>query len=115
MTRRTAAWVAWALRMLVYEWPARLMICPTEAVAHDTHHRKPKDRDWANHIWNRQAELAAGRPSWGIPYTEVWSLHNGINECFRTLTLADRRAFGLDADMGVTSSSNETLRDHHED
>jgi hypothetical protein len=91
---RCVAWLAWGVRMLAYEWPARLLICPGEAVCHDFHHRHPRFPGWPCYVRNRQEDLIAPASPWrGIPYTEVWTLHGAIAECFRTLAHADPKLF----------------------
>jgi hypothetical protein len=76
------AWLSWTLRMMFYHLPVRIFVlCDPEICPHDHHHNYPKDdKDWANAIYNRQAQVDTG-----AEYREYWGLHNAIEAVFQNL------------------------------
>jgi fatty acid desaturase len=86
--RRLTAWTRWWFRMLVVHFPARYLVLTGDTVCHDFHHRFPMSRDWANYIFAREADHAAGTPGWP-PYRHVWGLVPAIDTVFDSLRAAD--------------------------
>ncbi|MGW3471692.1 hypothetical protein ACWDKQ_25260 [Saccharopolyspora sp. NPDC000995] len=103
--RRVLSWSRWWLRMLFMHLPARLFVFVGDGPCHDYHHRFPRSRDWANYIFARHRDIAAGHPGWP-PYTEVWGLVAAINAVFTTLSAADRQLYDVSQ---FTSVSQQEL------
>jgi fatty acid desaturase len=80
--RRWLGYLAWTMRMIGYHAVARALFCPGGSCAHDFHHRHPLAGLRFDPLYARQAELATVDAD-RTPYTEVWSLHAAIDECFR--------------------------------
>lgn len=78
------AWGRWCTRLLLLHVPTRLCVLVGELCQHDWHHRHPRG-DWANAVYERQRDLAAGCPGWPEPYREVWGLGNAIDAVFAGL------------------------------
>jgi len=66
--RRSAAWTAWWLRMVLLYAPYRMFILVGDTVQHDLHHVRPKC-DWANSSWVRNDDLLTSE---AYRYYEVW-------------------------------------------
>src|SRR5206468_7765637 len=88
IARSAAAYARWLFRLLFIHFPARYLILTGDAVCHDYHHRHPRDRDWPNYIFARQADQDAGHPGWP-PYEEVWGLVPAINRVLDSIRDAD--------------------------
>ncbi|MEV0036481.1 fatty acid desaturase [Streptomyces sp. NPDC050804] len=93
--RRTAAWTAWTARMLFVHAPSRYLVLTGDTVVHDFHHRYPSTPRWANYIFEREADDAAGSPGWPA-YKHAWGLVAAINLVFDSLSVADPEEFSID-------------------
>lgn len=86
--RAAAAWARWWARLLLVHFPARYLVLTGDTVCHDYHHRFPMSREWADYIFAREADAAAGTPGWP-PYRHVWGLVPAIDTVFDSLRAAD--------------------------
>lgn len=93
--RRTLAWLRWTARMLLVHGPSRYLVLTGDTVVHDFHHRYPMSRDWANYIFAREENIAAGHPGWPV-YKQVWGLRSGIDVVFASLAAADAGEFSAE-------------------
>lgn len=92
--RRAGAWLKWTVRMMVVHAPARYLVLTGDTVVHDFHHRYPSAPQWANYIFERQADAERGSPGWPA-YKEAWGLVPAINLVFDSLSVADPEEFNL--------------------
>ena len=92
--RRTAAWCAWAARVLFVHAPARYLVLTGDTVVHDFHHRHPSTPRWADYIFERQADADRGSPDWPA-YKQAWELVAAINMVFDSLSVADPVEFDI--------------------
>lgn len=92
--RSVAAWSRWTACMLVMHWPARYLVLTGDTVVHDYHHRKPSSREWADYLFARAADDAAGHPGWPS-YREIWGLRNAISTVFDSLSVASPAEFDI--------------------
>ncbi|MGW5354600.1 fatty acid desaturase [Streptomyces sp. NPDC004031] len=83
-----AAWTRWWTRMLLVHLPARYLVLTGDTVCHDFHHRHPMSRAWADYVFERAADDAAGHRGWPA-YREVWGLGPAISSVFDSLAAAD--------------------------
>jgi len=86
--RRIASWAIWSLRAAFVHAPARYLVLTGDTVVHDFHHRHPASREWADYLFARERDLAAGHPGWP-PYSEVWGLVPAISKVFDSIAAAD--------------------------
>lgn len=93
--RRMAAWLRWAARMVFVHGASRYLVLTGDTVVHDFHHRFPMSRDWANYIFAREENIAAGHPGWPV-YQQVWGLRAGIDVVFASLAAADPSEFSVE-------------------
>jgi hypothetical protein len=90
-----AGWARWFARMLFVHFPSRYLVLTGDTVVHDFHHRRPMTRDWANYIFAREGDAAAGHPGWP-EYRHVWGLVPAIDTVFASLSVADPNVFNRD-------------------
>ncbi|MFC6087731.1 fatty acid desaturase [Saccharothrix lopnurensis] len=100
--RAAAAWTRWWARLLVVHFPARYLVLTGDTVCHDFHHRFPMSRQWADYIFAREADAAAGTPGWP-PYRHVWGLVPAIDAVFDSLRVADPAEYDPDRLADVSS------------
>jgi len=93
--RRVLAWLRWTARMVFVHAPSRYLVLTGDTVVHDFHHRFPMSRDWANYIFAREENCAAGHPGWPV-YHQVWGLRDGIDVVFASLAAADPGEFSAE-------------------
>jgi hypothetical protein len=93
--RRWIAWLRWTARMLLVHVPSRYLVLTGDTVVHDFHHRFPMSRDWANYIFAREENMAAGHPGWPV-YQQVWGLRSGIDVVFASLAAADPDEYSVE-------------------
>ncbi|MEV5438818.1 fatty acid desaturase [Streptomyces sp. NPDC052682] len=92
--RRARAWCRWWLRMLFVHFPARYLVLTGDTVVHDFHHRYPMSKDWANYVFAREADNAAGAPGWPA-YRHAWGLIPAMDAVFDSLRAADPEEYSL--------------------
>ncbi len=78
--RSMATWSAWWAEMLTLHLLTRVFVLVGDAPAHDYHHRFPASAGWANHIHERQRDVANGCPSYPQNYIEHWGLLSAIDD-----------------------------------
>ncbi|MEM5345150.1 fatty acid desaturase [Paraburkholderia azotifigens] len=80
------AWVSWWAEHLLIHLPARLLIVQGSLVVHDWHHRSGADRSWPNAIQKRETDLQREFDQGTYTYTDIWGIHNVIEEVMRRIS-----------------------------
>lgn len=81
--------VAWTLRILFVELPARITIFQGSLPEHDWHHRHPGSRHWANGRMLREEELRRGVATRGeTDFLEVWGSIEIVDRVLRSISKA---------------------------
>ncbi len=78
LAQAVRAWVVWAVQMLFYHLPVRLLVVVGDLPNHDFHHRHPGSKDWMIAAYARQRDIdnASGG---GPKYLEFWGLGPAVD------------------------------------